>query len=489
METRWIWPFELLDKIGEGGMGVVYRARYVGNNRQVAVKLIPDDITTDTTLLARFERELEVLKQLNHPNIVHCFGGRCESKQRYYAMEYVTGGTLADYLTERKRLSWESAVDMAIQMCEALQYAHEHGVIHRDIKPGNFLMTDSGQLKLSDFGLASVVSERRLTAAGRTVGTILYMAPEQIRGGVLTHHADLYALGCVIYEMLSGNTPYTGASAAEVLQRHLKDPIPHVARLVLECPLELDALVCDLLAKDPELRPASASIVANRLKGILLPGRQANPAEPDLLTGLMGGAYQKTMPTITPLKKIKKFESEEAIPASLIRAQKGSRLPWIASSVLALVLIYSWFGWAHSAGQLHRAEETWVHLLETSDQPTQLLAAKVLGNFGPLHPSTIQKLKAATESPILEVRIAALRTLSQHPHECRWMQAELMRIQKVDESVLVRSEAGSTIEAIQKANGLLSGSILFWGILLTIGAVLGTGGWYFWKGMHRLATA
>lgn len=489
METRWIWPFELLDKIGEGGMGVVYRARYVGNNRQVAVKLIPDDITTDATLLARFERELEVLKQLNHPNIVHCFGGRCESKQRYYAMEYVSGGTLADYLAERKRLSWESAVDMAIQMCEALQYAHEHGVIHRDIKPGNFLMTESGQLKLSDFGLASVVSERRLTAAGRTVGTILYMAPEQIRGGVLTHHADLYALGCVIYELLSGNTPFTGASAAEVLQRHLKDPVPHVARLVLECPLELDALVCELLAKDPEMRPATAAIVANRLKGILLPGRQENPAEPDLLTGLMGGAYNKTVMPLTPLKKIKKLESEEAIPVSVARAQQGSRTPWIISSVLALVLIYSWGGWAHSAGQLHHAEDTGVNLLETSDLQTQLLAAKVLGKFGPLRPSTIQKLKAAAESPVLDVRVAALRALSQHARECRSMTAELMRIQKIDESVLVRNEAANTIEAIQKTNGMFSGPFVFWGLLFTIAAVLGTAGWYFWKGMHRLATA
>ena len=247
MESRWIWPFELLDKLGEGGMGVVYRARYVGNNRQVAVKLIPDDISTDATLLARFERELEVLKQLHHPNIVHCFWRTpSESKQRFYAMEFVPGGTLSDYLAHRGRVNWETAVDFAIQMCHALQHAHEHGVIHRDVKPGNFLMTKSGQLKLSDFGLASVVSEGRLTAAGRTVGTILYMAPEQIRGATLTNRTDLYALGCVLYEMLSAQTPFTGSSAAEVLQRHLKDPPPHVIRIALDCPLDLDALICEL---------------------------------------------------------------------------------------------------------------------------------------------------------------------------------------------------------------------------------------------------
>ena len=110
MESRWVWPFELIEKLGEGGMGVVYRARYVGNNRQVAVKLIPNDVTASPTTLARFERELDVLNKLSHPNIVHCFGGRCESKQRFYAMEYVPGGTLGDLLNQKKELPWENAV-------------------------------------------------------------------------------------------------------------------------------------------------------------------------------------------------------------------------------------------------------------------------------------------------------------------------------------------------------------------------------------------
>jgi serine/threonine-protein kinase len=116
MESRFVWPFELLEKLGEGGMGVVYRARHVVNDRQVAVKLLPDDVASNETLLARFERELEVLKQLRHPNIVHCFGGTCESKQRFYAMELIEGGTLADVLGAKERLPWETAVDFAIQM-------------------------------------------------------------------------------------------------------------------------------------------------------------------------------------------------------------------------------------------------------------------------------------------------------------------------------------------------------------------------------------
>src|SRR6266498_2616059 len=111
MASRWIWPFELLEKIGEGGMGLVYRARYVGNDRIVAVKLLPTDVADNPSLTARFDRELEILKQLRHPNIVYCFGGTCESKQRFYAMELVEGGTLAELLLERKRFSWDRVVD------------------------------------------------------------------------------------------------------------------------------------------------------------------------------------------------------------------------------------------------------------------------------------------------------------------------------------------------------------------------------------------
>ncbi len=176
--SRWIWPFELLERIGEGGMGVVYRARYVINDREVAVKMLPDDVSSPT-VLARFEREMEVLKGLRHPHVVRSFGGVCEDKHRFYAMELVEGGSLESRLRERGRLPWEQVVDFGIQMCSALQYLHDNGVVHRDVKPANFLIAGNGQLKLSDFGLASVIAARRITTAGKTAGTLLYMAPNR----------------------------------------------------------------------------------------------------------------------------------------------------------------------------------------------------------------------------------------------------------------------------------------------------------------------
>ncbi len=329
MEPRWIWPFELLEKIGEGGMGVVYRARYTGNDRIVAVKLLPPDVAADSVLLARFERELEVLKQLHHPHIVRCFGGTCESAERFYAMELVEGGTLADHLGRKGKLAWEFVVDYALQMCEALQYAHEHGVIHRDVKPGNFLMTKSGQLKLSDFGLASIVTTNRLTAAGRTVGTIQYMAPEQIRGKSLTGRVDLYAMGCVLFEMLTGHTPYAGENAATILQQHLSGPIPHAMAEALNCPLKLDQLIFELMSKDADHRPATAAEVGWRLEEILQPGRHSPPVEPDLFPE----SIAKTR--VASLQNLGKMPSDAAIEVPH-RLRPVTLFPWGLAVLMTL---------------------------------------------------------------------------------------------------------------------------------------------------------
>ena len=483
IERSWIWPFELLEKIGEGGMGVVYRARYVGNNRQVAVKLIPNDITANSTLLARFERELDVLKQLSHPNIVHCFGGSCESKQRFYAMEYIPGGTLADYLLERGPLSWEVAVDFAIQMCGALQYAHERGVTHRDVKPGNFLLTKSGQLKLSDFGLASIVSQRRLTASGRTVGTILYMAPEQIRGETVTNRVDLYGLGCVLFEMMVGFTPYIGSTAGEVLQRHLQDPVPHVARLVPNCPLELNQLIYELLSKNPDSRPASAGDVASRLNGILLPSQKSKRVEPELFS-LRNPNANATV----PVKQIKAKTSPLLDRAAVPPKRVLNLIPWIAAGLLMQACGWLWYGWNQTAEQLYQVEKTWTDLLECPEADTGILAANALGKFPTLSPSSIEKLCRASKSPSSEVRLASLKALKKHAVASRSMSSELIRIHTSDENTLVRAEAGLTVAAIQKTARPLSLTLIcMQALVFMIFASTMFSGWWIWKKLKPYA--
>src|SRR5689334_6205601 len=175
MEKRWIWPFELEEQIGSGAMGVVFRARFVKNDRRVALKLLPPEVAVNKTLAARFQREMEILKDLRHPHVVHCFGGTCEGDQWYYAMELVESGTLASLLREQGRMPWRQVVDLGMQVCAGLAHAHQRGVIHRDLKPGNLLLTRAGRVKLGDFGLALVSSEAKLTAAGKTMGSLHYM--------------------------------------------------------------------------------------------------------------------------------------------------------------------------------------------------------------------------------------------------------------------------------------------------------------------------
>jgi serine/threonine protein kinase len=476
MESQWVWPFELIEKIGEGGMGVVYRARYVGNNRQVAVKLIPIDVTASPTVLARFERELQVLNELSHPNIVHCFGGRCESKQRFYAMEYVAGGTLADLLDQKKELPLETALDFAIQMCEGLQYAHQHGVTHRDVKPGNFLITKTSQIKLSDFGLASIASKGRLTKTGRTVGTILYMSPEQIRGEPITPQVDLYGLGCVIFEMLVGNPPYVGNNAGEILEQHLKAPIPHVVRFVSQCPLELDELVCELLAKEPGQRPASAADVASRLNGILLPSRRIASFEPNLFPSTSPKAVATTR---APVKRV-----VAGIPPRTVSTSKTYSTPivWITGLVLACFGLWSWYGWMQAASHLQQAEQTWVDLLQRSEPDTQVLALQALGKFRYLHPSSIERLRDSSKSPNVNVRLGALHALKQHAAESRSLNAELIRIQKSDENSSVRIEAGEVVAVIQQFRYPISFSSMVLPCFVVVclaGSIFG--GWWYWE--------
>jgi serine/threonine-protein kinase len=175
-------------------------------------------------MLKRFEREIDILKRLTHPNIVKYYGGGTHQGQRWYAMELVDGGSLQDILKKKKRLSWDQAVQVGRQLCAALEVAHNAGIIHRDLKPANLFVTKKGKIKLGDFGIARDTEATALTAAGKTVGTYAYMAPEQIQGNVpISRKTDLYATGCLLYEVLTGQTPFVADNPAEMLMQHLND--------------------------------------------------------------------------------------------------------------------------------------------------------------------------------------------------------------------------------------------------------------------------
>ncbi len=269
MESRRVGPFLLGEELGAGGMGVVFRATYHQTGQQVALKLLPAEMMENERAKSRFQRELRILTKLRHPNVVRCFGGGTYGTRLFYAMELVEGGTLSALLKQRGRLSWETTVDFGRQVAAALEHAHQAGVIHRDLKPANLLLTGDGKLKLSDFGLARDQGATALTVAGRALGTFAYMAPEVIRGEPpVSHRSDLYSLGCVLFEMLTGQTPFRASSPAEMFYQHLDASPPRVSTLALDCPIWLEALVAQLLEKDPSKRPFDATAVRRGLAEI-----------------------------------------------------------------------------------------------------------------------------------------------------------------------------------------------------------------------------
>jgi serine/threonine-protein kinase len=261
-------PFVIEKLLGSGAMGAVYCARYTKTGGRVALKLIAPGLADNEGSLARFEREASILKQLNHPNIVRFYGAGKDKAHNtpFYAMEYVEGESLDRSMSRRGRLTWEELVTLGQQLCSALQHAHEHGIIHRDLKPSNLMVLPDGTVKLTDFGIAKDMDVTALTAANCTVGTASYMSPEQCRGERdLTPKSDLYSLGVLLYELLTGRKPFQAETPMEMFMQHINGTFERPSRIVLDTPLWLDTLICQLLEKKPEHRPRDAAMVAESL--------------------------------------------------------------------------------------------------------------------------------------------------------------------------------------------------------------------------------
>jgi serine/threonine-protein kinase len=268
-EGQKVGPFIIEKKLGSGAMGAVYLALYTKNNGRVALKAIAPGLTDNDSNLRRFGREADILKQLKHPNIVKFYGhGKLPDGSPFYIMEYINGESLDRVMARRGRFTWEEVVALGQQLCSALQHAHEHGIIHRDLKPSNLMMLADGTIKLTDFGIAKDLDRTELTAQNCTVGTASYMSPEQCRGERnLTPHSDLYSLGVLFYELLTGQKPFKAETPMEMFMKHLKDEPERPSRLkdMLDTPVGLDTLIMQLLAKKPEQRARDAAAVGQTL--------------------------------------------------------------------------------------------------------------------------------------------------------------------------------------------------------------------------------
>ena len=260
--------YRLQTPLGDGGMATVYCGTDTLLRRQVAIKVLRPQYAADADFVRRFYQEAESAAKLSHPNIVNTYDVGREGDSYYIVMELVDGSSLADMISADGKLPEPVAIDFAAQICNGLAYAHRQGILHRDIKPANILVTKDDVVKLSDFGIARAVSQHTmtLTKPGMVMGSVYYISPEQAQGHQLKETSDLYSVGIVLYQMLTGNLPYSGDSPVTVALKHISQPVPTIDAATMGVSPALGAIVNKLLQKDPEHRFASASDVASALR-------------------------------------------------------------------------------------------------------------------------------------------------------------------------------------------------------------------------------
>ena len=267
-EFEYLGPYKVERTLGRGGMGTVYQGVHAKSGDQVAIKVIAMGIANNMRFRRRFAAEVETLKRLKHPHIVQLVGYGEEQGLLFYSMEYVDGNSLHDRMRRQQKLSWQEVIQIGIETTSALKHAHDIGIIHRDLKPANLMLNKSGQVKLTDFGIAKLFGSTDMTAAGSVIGTADYMPPEQAEGKSVTVRSDLYSLGGVLYALLAGKAPFGGKSVPEVLYSVRYNTVPALRDRVPDVPKELAELIHELLAKDPQQRPPTALVVGNRLKSL-----------------------------------------------------------------------------------------------------------------------------------------------------------------------------------------------------------------------------
>jgi serine/threonine protein kinase len=252
--------------LGHGGMATVELAHDRELDRPVAIKRMAENVAANVEFKQRFLREARLAARLSHPNIVGVYDVGEDNGLPIIVMEYVEGETLADLLRRRGRLEPDEAVAIALQACAGLETAHKAGLVHRDVKPQNLLVTPGGTVKIADFGIARSLDGTQLTQAGTVLGTAAYLAPEQAAGETVTAAADIYALGAVLYELLTGRPPYVADSLAELAARQREGTIEPVRELAPEVSAATQDAVMHALARDPAYRPRSAAALADELQ-------------------------------------------------------------------------------------------------------------------------------------------------------------------------------------------------------------------------------
>ena len=261
--------YELLEHIGGGGMAIVYKAHDVLLNRKVAVKILREQYVNDEDFIRRFRREAQSAASLSHPNVVSIYDVGQEDDVHYIVMEYVAGSNLNEEIRRRAPFQVDEALRIAVQICDALDHAHQNQIIHRDIKPHNILIGRNGRVKVTDFGIARAASSADITQTGSVIGSVHYLSPEHAKGIKQGEKSDIYSLGIVLYQMLTNQLPFSGDSPISVALKHLQEQVESPRLYNPHIPPDVEAIILKTLQKNPEERYNSAKELQQDLEAIM----------------------------------------------------------------------------------------------------------------------------------------------------------------------------------------------------------------------------
>ncbi|MCT8139779.1 Stk1 family PASTA domain-containing Ser/Thr kinase [Anaerobacillus sp. CMMVII] len=265
--------YQILETIGGGGMANVYKAHDAILNRHVAVKVLRPQFSDDDEFIRRFRREAQAATSLSHPNVVSIYDVGEEADIYYIVMEYVAGLTLKQLIQQRGSLPIQETVNIIMQISSAIAHAHENHIVHRDIKPHNILISENGEAKVTDFGIARAMTSATITHTNSVMGSVHYLSPEQARGGLVNEKSDIYSLGIVLYEMVTGKVPFSGDTAVSIAIKHLQTEVPSPRKFNPTLPQSIENIILKATAKDPFYRYANVRELEDDLHTALNPNR------------------------------------------------------------------------------------------------------------------------------------------------------------------------------------------------------------------------
>ena len=322
--------YEVLEKIGIGGMATVYKAKDNILKRNVAVKVLRDEFTTDEEFIKRFNTEAQAAASLTHPNIVSIYDVGHEDNLYFIVMELIQGKTLKQIITEDGVLPWKWSINIAIQIASALEIAHKNNIVHRDIKPHNIIITEDGVAKVTDFGIAKAVSNSTITAFGTTIGSVHYFSPEHARGGYTDAKSDIYSLGVVMYEMMTGRVPFDADTPVSIALKHMQEKPVEPIKLNPSIPYAVNKIIMKAMQKEVALRYSSATEMLKDLNAALK-NPDGNTVMPDQN---IENSYTQRIPTIQGGEKMN--QKERKVNAFF---KKHKKAIMIAIIVLIVILI------------------------------------------------------------------------------------------------------------------------------------------------------